>query len=236
MELGYWGNKAITEPIRWLLCYLQADHITEYNPSSAEEWFNGRRAEVGGPFPNMPYFKDDDYVLTESAAIPVYICVKLNREDLLGKTIEDKCKVRQIEGVLNDMRIELWTVLFSGEMAQELHQMYLLPEHPMSQKAAQMAKFLGQKEWLLGYFSYADILLAYYAELSTAIAASLGQRGLFDIHDNVRALVKRVRAIPKIKLRTENSKDVPYMPPGMFGFHFMTRTEVEDSLPDDHHC
>ena len=51
---------------------------------------------LGLDFPDLPYFidADDGVKITESMAVPRYICAKWG-PDLLGKTIEEKARVEQ---------------------------------------------------------------------------------------------------------------------------------------------
>ena len=66
-----------------------------YNPESYPAWLDKKqKMETEGFFaPNLPYLIDGDYKLSESSAIPVYLLNKYGKEDMLGKTVEDKGRV-----------------------------------------------------------------------------------------------------------------------------------------------
>ena len=42
-----------------------------------------------GPFPNLPYLRDDDFVISDSLAIARYIAKRASREELLGANPAD---------------------------------------------------------------------------------------------------------------------------------------------------
>ena len=58
-------------------------------------------AQIGLPFPNLPYLIDYEYKLTESKAITMYICEKW-APGLLGANIQDKAKIAMLRDVMSD--------------------------------------------------------------------------------------------------------------------------------------
>ena len=54
---------------------------------SRESWFSVKE-KLGLDFPNLPYYIDGDFKLTESAAIIKYIAAKYDAK-LLGRTTEE---------------------------------------------------------------------------------------------------------------------------------------------------
>ena len=89
-ELGYWHIRGLAASIRYMLHYCEVDFLdTTYELGPAPEfsrdcWFS-IKPNMGLDFPNLPYFKDGDFSLTESAAIHKYIAHKW-APHLLGKT------------------------------------------------------------------------------------------------------------------------------------------------------
>ena len=230
MELGYWGIKGVAEPIRWLAAYLGSD-IKEYTPATPEEWFGAKKAQVGGDFPNLPYLADGDYRLTESSAIPVYLILKAGKQELIGADAKEQGRVRQIEGVLSDIRQNCMKILFAPADQLAVAQKTFEPNGQTMQKIEQLSKFLGEKEYFLGHLTYADIIFAYTADISGAIAVSLGLPCPYCGFENLSKLKDRVHGLNGIKQRFESSKDVPFMPPQMVPFPLFTTAQCEAQKP-----
>ena len=226
MELGYWGIKGVAEPIRWLVAHL-ALPVKEYNPATPEEWFGKKKPSLGLDFPNLPYLVDGDFKLSESTAIPVYLIHKAGKADLLGGDAQKQAQVREIEGVLSDIKQDLMKVLFAPADQATVLAKTLEPTSKVSQKIEQLSKFLGSKDFLVGHVTYADLLLTYTVQLSCSIAKSLGHACPWCKYQNLMDLSHRVTKIPGIHERFEASKNVPFMPPSMIPFKMFTTAECE---------
>jgi glutathione S-transferase len=224
MEFGYWGIKGVAEPIRWLIAHLGLD-VKEWNPANPEEW--GARKASTGPFPNLPFLVDGDFALTESGAIPVYLITKAGKTELLGKTVQDQARVRQIEGVLADIRQTFFKVIFTPGDHKETIGKAIEAGSAIATKIDLIAAFLADREYFLGYLTWADFQFAYLSQIAGAVAHSLGLKCPVAGHANLQALVKRVIALPGVAVRFNASKPVPFMPPTMMPFPVHTTAELE---------
>jgi glutathione S-transferase len=224
MEFGYWGIKGVAEPIRWLIAHLGLA-VKEWNPASPEEW--GTRKATTGPFPNLPFFFDGDFALTESGAIPVYLIHKAGKTDLLGKTLQDQARVRQIDGVLADIRQSFFKVLFAPGDHKENIGKAIEAGSAIANKVDQLAAFLGDKPFFLGYLTWADFQFAYLSQMAGAVAHSLGLKCPVAAHENLKTLIKAIVALPGVAERFNASKPVPFMPPTMMPFPVHTIAEIE---------
>ena|SRR3990167_778545 len=219
MELGYWPMKGAAEAIRFLLGYLNVP-FTEYNPATPEAW-QEKKKTLTFDFANLPYLKDGDYYLSESSAIPLYIALKANRADVFGKDGKDQAIVRQIQGVLNDIREGLWKVLMGAVPVEK----FFAADSTLVVKTNYLAKFLGEKDYFLGYLTYADIEFTYFSHFLAVYAASLDQANPVFAHANLKALSERVSSQPGIKERVEASADSAYVPAHYLKFKLLTWSE-----------
>ncbi|VUZ50764.1 unnamed protein product, partial [Hymenolepis diminuta] len=79
--LAYWDFRGRAEPIRLLLRYLGVDFeekLYRFGPApeyDREEWFD-EKFKLSLDFPNLPYYIDGDFKLTQSSAILEYIADK----------------------------------------------------------------------------------------------------------------------------------------------------------------
>ena len=224
MEFGYWGNKGIAEPNRWLIGYLGLP-IKEWNPATEEEW-QARKASLG-LFPNLPFLKDGDFLLTESNAIPGYLIKKAGKPELLGKTIEDQARVRQLEELLAEIRVDFFNVISSPGDLKENIRNAAAPGTKGAFQLDQMSTLLGDKDFFLGYLTWADLQFAYDSQVAYVVDQSLGLPYPLDSRPNLLALAKRVAALPGIAERVQASKQIPFYPSSELPFSLKTIAEIE---------
>ena len=70
---------------------------------NGDDWFTKDKPKLNTPFPNLPYLKDGETIVTETEAIIVYIILKAGKEDLLGRNNQQKVDVAQVRGVFGDL-------------------------------------------------------------------------------------------------------------------------------------
>lgn len=168
ITFGYWGIKGLGELTRLTLT-LAGQTWDEYNPEDREAW-GVKKAELGFDFPNLPYIQDGDLKLSESGAIPWYIAKKY-RADLAGNTIEEEAQIWQAIGVINDIKTELFKVVFSPEYKEGLTKAGA--EGKVPEKLALLTASIGEEGFLVGgHVTIADIFLAYFAHFFGIIYTS----------------------------------------------------------------
>ena len=88
--------------------------LNDIRYTDRDEWFGRDKPahEKLTNFPNLPYVKKGDEVITESWAILIYLAYEANRKDLVGEKPIDSVKIEQIHGVINDARTEFNKLLF----------------------------------------------------------------------------------------------------------------------------
>lgn len=185
MEFGYWPVKGRAEYIRWLVAYLNLD-VAEWNPSSREEWQEKKLSySHKNPFINLPYFKDNEFVVSESRAVAYALIYKANDQNLLGRCESDRIQVSAILGVIDDIK----NGLFKGET-------------DFATKIEALSRFLSEKEWLMGYLTLADFELVYLQE----IMEGCGIDNAFKENRNIINLCTSFRSLSGIRTYLESEQ------------------------------
>ena len=225
MEYGYWGFKGLGEISRQVAAYLGLP-LTEYNPQSREEWAT-KKSTIGADFPNLPYLKDGDYVVTESQAIPAYLALKANRGDLLGEGIKEQTQIRTLDGVLQDIRIALFKAIFAPTDKKEETAKLFEQGSSVYNKLTQISEFLGTKDFLLGHLTLADFHLAFIIETVALIALSFDVVSPLSTLVNLRTHWTRVSNLEGVKEFAAARAAVPIIPAAFAGFDFKTVADLK---------
>ena len=225
MEFGYWEVKGQGEISRLVIAYLGLD-VKEVNPKR-EEWFGGQKTEIGGDFPNLPYLKDGDFVITESSAIPVYLALKANKPELLGTGAKEQAQVREIEGVISDINQAVYKTIFQKTDYKNSIVKAFEEGGVLHTKIQYLSKFLGEKEFLLGHITLADFALTNSIRVSRALAASFDLESPYDKHPNLKSTEKKITELAGVKELLEKRKSIAYIPAQYTDFKFLNDAEVQ---------
>jgi glutathione S-transferase len=209
MELGYFQIQGLAEPARWSLAFLGLPY-KEHNPTSRED-AQATIAKHPFDFPNVPYIIDGDVYVTESSAIPIYLAQKAKRPEFLGKQGLDQVKHQELLGVANDIRDALFPMFHSDTPVE----IFKAKEEVVKRKLGLLSKFLGSKDFFLGYPTYADLHIVNLFTILNRIATPLKVDSLVCKHENLKALQERVKALPGLKeyLASEGYQHRPFLPP-----------------------
>lgn len=177
--------------MRYLLEYCKIPY-TDKQYTSGEDWQKDK-ASFPMDFPNLPYINSCGVFTTESSALLNLIPVKGKQPQLLGGDELDRVKVTQLLGVLKDVGGELGKICYSSKDTFETlkaagFEKTIIPKYKL------LEKFLGKKDYLLGYLTIADFLLFYQLDMITAMDSKMleGLTGLTALH-------ARFADIPQIK-------------------------------------
>ena len=208
MKLGYPNSQGRAEVIRLLLAYFRFPY-TEINPKSREE-IPVVLGKYHFDFPNFPFLADGEVHLTESLAIPVYLAHKANRPEFFGKLGLDHVKHTIVQGVLVDIQDVQGKVIASEDPQKAFEEV----KERLDGKFAQLAGFLGSKDYLFGYLTFGDFFLAYQVSIHNKLTAAMKTDSLVCKHANITALTGRIGNLPGVKeyLATETAKKRPVAP------------------------
>lgn len=185
LVVAYWDLQAVAHPIRLLLAYHYVDFEDKiYYLASSDEWFRKDKPALNTPFPNLPYIKDGDFVLTESAAVIQYAALKTGNPDLLGKSRLDEFRITQFSEVLKDQLTNLFDSTIIKDFESVKDRYYGEKIAPFSQK---LSNALGDKHYCMGYLTYVDFQLAYQSDLFLRIHPNFMKKytNLIDHRDRI---------------------------------------------------
>ncbi len=152
---GYWKFRGLGQYLRLLLAYTGIP-FREVQYDSEQKWFKEDKNNLGFDFPNLPYIIDEDFKLTESAAIAKYIINRSGKVELLGKNTQDQGKVNSIIGVFNDALKDIRGLFMDKD--HEMHKVQLLEK--ARPKFDEIKRFIGDNIFALGYLTLVDFILA----------------------------------------------------------------------------
>lgn len=99
--LGYWGIRGLGQVARFMLTEaVGQDGFVDHYVDGAK-WFGGEKAALPNPFPNLPYLRAGELVVTESKAILLHLARK---HGLYGATEEEQTRVDNILFFAEDIR------------------------------------------------------------------------------------------------------------------------------------
>ncbi len=168
VTLGYWNIRGLAQTSRHLLSYTQTEfNETQYKLEDRAAWDVEKtdKNTLGLEFPNLPYLIDGDFKLTESKAIERYIIKKSGRNELLGKTTLEQVQVEELLGVLLDALLMIFAEVGNKEFDKKKPEIW----KKMTEKLARLQKFIGNREWALGYLTLVDFYIGHQADLIISI-------------------------------------------------------------------
>ncbi len=208
--IGYWGIKGRAEVLRMFAEYVGLPYENKLYADPGE-WFGKDKPTLKSDFPNLPYIKDGDRIVTETEACIMFIVQKAKRFDLLGTNAEEVVHMTQVKGVLTDIWKNLNKVALNKEadVAKGI-------EETCVPKLNSISKHLGNNDWLIGKLTLIDFFLVQILRLFVLNGDYL------DKLPNLAAFLKRFDELPPIKayLASERNLKVPIFPPSICNANF----------------
>ena len=205
VKLGYWGVRGLAQVNR-LLLHANGVKFEDHHYTAPDNWFKDDKLNLGLDFPNLPYLLDGEYNLTESNAIQRYIAKKWGKPELLGKNAQDNALIESFLSIFLEITDAIRGLFFNKDHANAKIPLF----EKYKGKLEQLAAFVGDKEWALGYLTLIDYNVA---EFSNYI------RTVYPEEYKAFPFLKRIKAnfnkLPEIQSYYSSEKAVkaPYYPP-----------------------
>jgi len=198
LTLGYWGIRGRAGLDRTMLAFCELP-FTNKIYSNPVDWFGKDKQELNTDFPNLPYLIDGETTITEAKAIVKYIAIRANRRDLLGGSDDKKyIEIEVAYYVIDDLQNEIVKLVSTkGDFQTEKEENFA--KGTIKKKLDALSKKLGEKEWLTGAVSIADVFLFEILDLIFDIDASK-----LESYKNLNDFRARFLALPQIKAHRES--------------------------------
>ncbi|KAL4449714.1 hypothetical protein ABPG74_008087 [Tetrahymena malaccensis] len=189
LTLGYWEGYGKAQPARYLL-ELTKTPYNDVKYVEDDKWFKQDKLNLGLDFPNLPYLIDGEVKLTEFVAIFDYLSEKYGKPEWLGKG-NDKYVISSLRSLFD----ELSSYNYHGSLkkTEDEKKQYVLDN--IVPKYRYLSKFIGKKEYLLGYFTVADL---YFLSVINAFKANLPQDSYTEFAPVFDPIINRIASIPEI--------------------------------------
>ena len=158
MRFGYSDVKGFTDSYTMLFRYLKLGFNDRYILNE-NFWRDEEATREGFVLPALPYVVDGETKVTGDDSVITYVCIKANREDLLGKNGKDIAQVRMFLGLLRDMKTEVLDVLLQTDMPAEYEKIHQKRIEPRLIRLNNFLQKIEGNGFLLGYPTVADFKL-----------------------------------------------------------------------------
>jgi len=195
--LGYWKIRGLGANIRYQMVYQGVEYdLKEYEQGDAPDfsrqiWLD-EKFNLGLDFPNLPYFIDGDFKLTETVAIHKYVADKWNPE-LLGATPEEKARVNMVAGNIGSLKGAVTMPCYMQDQKQ-------VCIDAIKNGLPPIVAFLGNNNFMAGNnVTWIDFFFFEMLQLMKFL-----HEGLFTDFPTLQAYDDRVRNLPKLKEYLDN--------------------------------
>ena len=193
-KFGYWYIRGLAQAQRTLLHYTntpyeEVTYLQGDGPEfSRQEWLDVKFT-LDLDFPNLPYYIDGDFKITESCAILRYIADKNN---LLGKDPETRAWVSMLEQIMVTWRNGNSRVAYKADYADLMGDLIKDVE---SKYLGKVSGFLKKQPWLAGTeITYIDFMCYELLLANFAMEPTLREK-----YPVLREYMERFEALPAIK-------------------------------------
>ena len=199
VKLGYWAIRGLSERLRLLLEYCGVAYTQEIyeGPDGRERWFNTDKPKLieKNPAITLPYLIDGDKVVSETDGVTVYICLKGNKPELLGRNADEQVLMATCHGVWKDFHPNYVRLVYGKYENEEAFQKALAEAiktfEPYLKK---LTGLLGEKNFLAGELTWVDFSVADFLQTLNLLSEEI-LKPFPKLHEHQ----KRVWALPELK-------------------------------------
>ena len=194
--IHYFGIFGRSDIIKCLLRHLNKDYseiiVTQEERAKQE----AELVQKGEVFTQLPAIEDGDFTLNDTNPILWYLSEKYGDGSLTGKTPEDRARVKQLEGLAIEVYTSFAKILYSPDWKGGLSKALETPDEGLIGLARRLETYLGQKDFLVGYFTFVDLHLFMIYKMftdvfkSAGLASPLNSAALYRFYLRIRDEVK----------------------------------------------
>ncbi|KAF8561622.1 hypothetical protein P879_08218, partial [Paragonimus westermani] len=187
------------QSIRLFLEYLKQPYEEcLYDKCNAQKWFEVKHS-MGFEFPNLPYYIDGDFKLTETVAILRYIA---DQHGMLGSSAKERAVISMLESAAVEMRTNEAKVAYSKQPEEEKEQ--ILKNLPRI--LGYWSSFLKNKAFLMGSNPiHVDFILYESLEVLRYL-----DHTCLDSFENLQQFQKRIEQLPQISAYMKSSRFIKW--------------------------
>ncbi|KAA3673163.1 glutathione S-transferase [Paragonimus westermani] len=202
--------------IRLFLEYLKQPYEEcLYGKCDTQKWFEGKHS-MGFEFPNLPYYIDGDFKLTETVAILRYIA---DQHGMLGSNAKERAVISMLESAAVEMRANAAKVAYSKQPVCAVHFGYILILNFLIQEEEKeqvlknlprtlgyWSSFLKNKAFLMGSNPiHVDFMLYESLEVLRYL-----DHTCLDSFENLQQFQKRIEQLPQISAYMNSSRFIKW--------------------------
>ncbi|KAL3794636.1 hypothetical protein HJC23_010064 [Cyclotella cryptica] len=204
--LGYWKIRGLAECIRYQLAYSNVSYKEEvYEQGDGPEFSRSSWMDVkfqqGLAFPNLPYFKDGDFSITESGAIHRYCARKWCPELLNLDDPEMYAKAEMLWGVVADVKGFVTMQCYIGDGCKEQLTEKVIPKLELLAKAAHENQYIADNKLCCADFAFVELV---------ELVDFISNGKVFEIYPALKDYRDRIFELPTLKEYLTKRADLPF--------------------------
>lgn len=205
IDIHYWKLRGLVEHIKTLCEYLEVPYKLHLKESE-EEWKAEceKLRQSGFKYPNLPYIKDGDFLLSEQMAIIMYLARKYDSKLIFDNN--DEIEFAQNVGVVYDFKNYINMFCYKCKSKEELKQS-INNFDQLKSRVKTLASVLKDQDYILKRgLSIIDFFFAEMVELALTMEKEVGCDVFGEHRDLFQKYLDRFLSLDKIKKYRESDR------------------------------